>query len=273
MKPFKLKATRAKELLHSPANSLNLGRRILQEGNDKLSRSILTFGLPADLTCPGASKLCLGACYACKGHYLGEAAQRRRAENHVLARRRDFHRLVIDELRCRPQKVLRPHDSGDFFSAAYAEQWIKIATAGQKLGIQVFGYSRSWRQADIRDALVRLGNLPNVRLWWSCDRETGVPKAPSRIRLAYMQVAPDDMPHRRADLVFRDYPVRKDVAKRIDGSLVCPYENGATGKGRRAIDCFQCGLCWDQTNPNRDPRRHRHSAPQPSARRRSLELV
>jgi hypothetical protein len=62
---------------------------------------------------------------------------------------------------------------------------------------------------------------------------------PKRVKLSWMQTDEDDVPP-RADLVFRVQRLRKKVAKRVGLALVCPVENGATG---RRTDCGRCRVC------------------------------
>jgi hypothetical protein len=102
-------------------------------------------------------------------------------------------------------------------------------------------YTRSWRVPAILPVLGEMSRLPNVRAWFSCDRDTGVPEAaPPGVRLAWLMTSAEDRPP-RADLVFRTLPLRRTVVKRIGLALVCPVENGATG---RRTDCERCGVCW-----------------------------
>jgi hypothetical protein len=275
---YQLTKSRHDWLNSATPDELRCHRTILQPGNEKLSRKILTFGLPTIETCPGASESCKTACYARRGHYCGRAAQQKRQENYVLANRPDFASLVIEELREVKQRIVRPHDSGDFFSAAYVRKWIRIAKVGASLGLTFYAYTRSWTVASIRPSLAEFANLPNVRLWYSSDAETGIPTLESkRLRTAYMQVSPVDIPSRKVDLVFRDYSLRQEKAKTIFGSLVCPYENGATrfpGSELTQFDCYRCGLCWDVTNRARDPRRHRKTISAEERRPRlSLAMV
>ncbi len=56
-----------------------------------------------------------------------------------------------------------------------------------------------------------------------------------------MQVdAEEDVPP--VDLVFRDYPLRKDRNTRVSLSLVCPVD---TPQGKeRHTNCGVCGHCW-----------------------------
>ena len=63
---------------------------------------------------------------------------------------------------------------------------------------------------------------------------------PPGVRLAWLMTRPDDLPP-RADLIFRTLPLRRAVVKRVALALVCPTENGATG---RRTDCARCRVCW-----------------------------
>ena len=85
-----------------------------------------------------------------------------------------------------------------------------------------------------------MARQPNGRLWYSCDRDTGVPGAvPEQVRVAYLRTDERDQP--AGDLVFRIRRLRRRPFKRINLVLVCPVENGATGHG---TVCERCGVCW-----------------------------
>ena len=87
-----------------------------------------------------------------------------------------------------------------------------------------------------------LAPLPNVRLWYSADADTGVPTdLPPLVRVAWLQQHDDEPVPQGVDLVFRTYRLRRRPAKRIGLPLVCPTENGSTG---HRTDCGRCGLCW-----------------------------
>ena len=124
-------------------------RNLLQQGNAKLGEGIYTFSLPAITTCPGASPVCRKECYALRGrfHFL------RRAYRRYLAASREegFPARMIGEIRRRWAGCVRIHVSGDFYSAEYVRKCVAIAQACP--GTRFFAYTRSWRVADIAEAL------------------------------------------------------------------------------------------------------------------------
>jgi hypothetical protein len=211
-------------------------RNLLQLGNTKLGEGIYTFSLPAIATCPGASPSCRRECYALRGRFIFL----RRAYRRYLAASQEpgFAARMIREIRRRWAGCVRIHVSGDFYSAEYVRKWAAVAHACPTT--RFFAYTRSWRNPDIATALAELSRCPNVRLWYSCDQDTGIPsRVPRRVKLAWMQTSADDTPT-RADLVFRVRRLRHTVAKRVALAVVCPAENGATG---HRTDCGRCRLC------------------------------
>lgn len=223
-------------------------RLLLARGNTKLGENIYSFSLPAIDTCPGRSKLCEKACYATRGHIRLVAATGSYERKLERTKQKSFVRDMTDEIRLRGVRVVRIHVSGDFYSAAYIEKWIQIAEASRS--VKFFVYTRSWRLPKLRKALDRLSKLSNFRLWYSCDKETGLPsKLTKRTRIAYMAVDDNDTPEAPPDLVFR--VKRMTVKKRSSGALVCPTENGTKAE----VTCQKCGLCWDSIK-TKDPRRY-----------------
>lgn len=152
----------------------------------------------------------------------------------------DFVPWAIATLRVRSVRVMRIHVAGDFFDDAYVRRWTAIVKACPD--VTFYAYTRSWRLGEMFPELIRLGQLPNMHLWWSMDRSTGRPPLIRGIRCAYMAIndadaatAPDDV-----DLVFRDDD--KTVMKKANGVQVCPPENGVATSP--AITCSRCGICW-----------------------------
>jgi hypothetical protein len=152
---------------------------------------------------------------------------------------------VLALLTARRVEVVRVHTAGDFYAAAYARKWLAVMRAAP--AVRFFLYTRSWRVPPIRRVLAAMARLPHVRVWFSCDKQTGVPRrVPARVRLAWLMTAPEDLPP-RADLVFRVRRLRGAVQKRVawgagqGAALVCPTENGATGP---RTTCSPCAFCW-----------------------------
>ena len=95
------------------------------------------------------------------------------------------------------------HVSGDFYDAGYVAKWARIARASPHTAF--FAYTRSWRRGEVLAALAELARLPNLRLWFSEDRDTGRPPTMPGVRRAYLLAdgeAESSVPE-DADLVFR----------------------------------------------------------------------
>jgi hypothetical protein len=93
----------------------------------------------------------------------------------------------------------------------------------------------------LRAELEKLAALPNVRLWYSADLDTGMPTAmPDGVRVAWLQEEDDEAVPDGLDLIFRVHRLRRRPAKRIGLTLVCPVEQGS-GAG---TTCTSCGVCW-----------------------------
>ena len=83
--------------------------------------------------------------------------------------------------------------------------------------VRFYLYTRSWRVEGIAEVLEQMAALRCCRVWYSIDRETGVPaKVPIGVRLAYLQVDKDEQPE-LLDLLFVVRRVRRDAVR-----VVCP---------------------------------------------------
>jgi hypothetical protein len=215
-------------------------RNLLTRGNRKLGENIFAWSLPAVVSCPGRSSLCAGVCYATAGYFRTSAVSHRLADNLQAAARPDFAARIIQEIRRRWVQVCRVHVAGDFLSAAYARAWVRIFRACPQT--RFYAYTRSWRVPEIAPVLGQMAQLRNVRLWYSADRETGVPPSvPQGVRVAWLEdgeghADPD------ADLVFVVRRLRRAASSRLELPLICPHE---TPQGREAeVTCTTCGRCW-----------------------------
>jgi hypothetical protein len=213
----------------------------LSQGNSKVGKTIFTFNLPAVETCPGLSQAC-SDCYAQRGRWLFANVQAALARNLEMANCPSFVEEMTAEIERRQIKLVRIHSSGDFFSVAYTEKWLEIVQALPQLTF--YAYTRSWRIPEIAAVLRQMADLPNFKLWLSCDADTGLPPdlhAAGGGRVAWLQGKEDEEIPQAADLIFRVHRLRKMPAKRIGLTLVCPTENGVTGC---KTDCGKCGVCW-----------------------------
>ncbi|QDU21809.1 GP88 family protein [Urbifossiella limnaea] len=216
---------------------------MLTPGNLKLGgRRIWGFALPSGTpaVCPGMSPTCSGCCYAAAVERYRPAAAAKYRRNLRASRRRGFVRRLVAFLVAHRIRVVRVHTGGDFYSPRYARKWLAVARRAP--GVTFFGYTRGWRVPAIKAVVNRLAALPNFVVWYSCDRDTGVPAdVPAGVRLAWLSAAAGDVAPAGVDLVFRARALRRrPVAP--GGPPVCPAEDGVP-RPRRAT-CDGCGRCW-----------------------------
>jgi hypothetical protein len=171
----------------------------------------------------------------------------------------DFADRLTDFITRKGIGVVRIHLGGDFYDTGYARKWLAVMRGSPQT--RFYFYTRSWRVSAIRRVLGAMAKLDNVRVWFSCDRGTGVPRrVPSGVRLAWLMTTPNGLPA-RADLVFRVRRLRSSTRKWLPWeaaagrALVCPTENSATGQ---RTDCARCGVGW---RPPPLPASHRLSLP------------
>lgn len=223
------------------------------KGNGKLG-DVLTFSLPAIDTCPGASGLCKGCCYATRGRYFVTRVQAALKRNWEYSKHSDFAETavqLINNYQRKNVKIFRIHPSGDLYDAEYASKWLHIIKHTPTWTYWL--YTRSWRIPEIHRVVEKIAELPNIQLWFSVDNETGRPLSlPTGVRLAYMMVDSLDEPRWEPDLFFRDNPIRGSILKHVKGTLVCPVENGASH-----TTCDKCRVCL--TNPKQDQARRTHN--------------
>lgn len=104
-------------------------------GNSKVSKlDAVSFGIPAlesadgFKTCPMAGA-CAAVCYARQGMYIMPNVRASREFNLRVIRDsvHEFIRLADEDLSGIKSKLVRIHDSGDFFSQTYLDAWIFLA--------------------------------------------------------------------------------------------------------------------------------------------------
>lgn len=239
---------------------------MLRRGNTKLGRSIWHFSIPAVRTCPGATPTCLALCYAIRHHFHAVNVKKQLQINWRASRSRFFVAGMVLFIRTREIRLVRIHVAGDWYSTAYVRKWRQIIDRTPKT--VYFAYTRSWRVPELRLALLVLARRPNVRLWWSVDRDSGPTVVEPTIQgLAYLSSSEEDLPSFPVDLVFREK--HASVRKHVGAALVCPNENGIAY--RTPMTCERCGWCF-RHNPKGRRNRSGHGA-DAAGRRIPLVLV
>lgn len=216
---------------------------MLRRGNYKLGEQhIWSFSLPSGTTatCPGMTPICSTHCYAVMMERYRPTAANAYRRNLAVSRRRDFVRRMRAFIIAHAIRVVRIHAAGDFFNARYARKWQQIVSRSPRT--RFYFYTRSWRVPSIKRVIDRMAELPNCRVWYSADRETGVPTdVPERVRVAWLMTEPTDLPPAGTGLVFR---VRRLRRLPIPSGMptVCPSEDGQSRAVR--VTCERCGFCW-----------------------------
>lgn len=139
----------------------------LSNGNSKLAKDTLIFNLPAGRTCPGALFCKSFAVVNSDGkrsiqdtpetQFRCFAASSEAQYTHVFENRAHNLQMVVDAIqngiaadlihnsiqhnRTRKTKLVRIHESGDFFSGAYLDAWIEVAHRNPDL--KFYCYSKS----------------------------------------------------------------------------------------------------------------------------------
>jgi len=211
----------------------------LRPGNEKTGTEVYTTSLPPGKTCPGMTADCWEKCYARKGHYNGPTVINRLAVNDAMRQLPDFVRRVTGQIVSQGIRFVRVHAAGDFDTQEYIQQWIDIAKRNKNTVF--YAYTRSWSVPSLLPKLRKLAKMPNVSLWFSCDRSTGMPPKSTRVRRAYMSVTDSDKPRYKVDLFFRAGSRRQKQVKSA-GTLVCPAERTPT----KGVTCSQCRICIDR---------------------------
>ncbi|MBA4191983.1 MAG: hypothetical protein C0467_28725 [Planctomycetaceae bacterium] len=225
---------------------------MLTRGNHKLgTHQIWSFSLPSGTTetCPGMTQTCGQHCYAVAMERYRPAAVAKYRRNLAISRRRDFATRLRAFLIAHAIRVVRIHVGGDFYSPKYAKLWLRIIRRSPRT--HFFFYSRAWRIPAIKTVLDCMADLRNTRIWYSLDRDTGVPtEIPARVRLAWLMGDATDLPPPGTDLVFRVRRLRR-LPFPSGMPTVCPTEDGQLRTVR--VTCERCGFCWRPLALTRTP--------------------
>ena len=115
----------------------------LSDGNSKLKKSgIVSFNLIPIVHCPLAGA-CKAFCYATVGQQAFASGVKRRAAAFKATLAPDFVQQMHSEVQRWKKKIkaIRVHDSGDFYSMEYLQDWLEIARLNPD--VQFYAYSKS----------------------------------------------------------------------------------------------------------------------------------
>ena len=104
----------------------------LKRTSKELGLRVFNFGIPAyksasgKLTCPFADE-CVKFCYAKKGAYIWSNVQPAFEKRYQLSKTDKFIPAMMEEIVNKRPDYIRVHDSGDYYSPAYLEKWLRIA--------------------------------------------------------------------------------------------------------------------------------------------------
>lgn len=116
----------------------------LKNTSKALSLRVFNFGIPAyksasgKLTCPMADE-CVKFCYAKKGAYIWGNVKPAFEKRYELTKTDDFISAMNAEIQSKKPDYVRVHDSGDYYSKAYLDKWIKIAK--QNPNVRFYSYT------------------------------------------------------------------------------------------------------------------------------------
>jgi len=100
---------------------------IFSLGNTKLPPSTAIFSLPVFLTCPNTTKMCQRYCYAKIAEARFPNVKKHRNASYLLSLKKSFSKIIISQIKKLKKKVVRIHESGDFYSQNYFNKWVTIA--------------------------------------------------------------------------------------------------------------------------------------------------
>lgn len=205
--------------IFAKARAAKVARYRVSRKNKKLvpnaKTAFVIWNLPAVVTCPNATPLCLRYCYARKAERAYPTCAPARFRNLADTKKPDFvERMVYTILSARKYSkaetlLVRIHESGDFYDKEYAEKWLEIANRCKGEKIKFIAYTKSFSFFD------------------------GV-KLPDNFYLR-ASVWADTTPEDLETINRNGWPIYTAVEK---------FAKGDKFTRCRCADCASCGFCW-----------------------------
>lgn len=218
------------------------------------------FGLPAVVSCPGATETCSSICYAANLERVFRAAGALVLRNwHALQTMGDdidamatwLGDMVANYVALATKRgehlLFRIHWDGDFYSVAYAAAWALVCNRFPM--VRFWAYTRSFGRAV--NVVPTLADIPNLTLYLSVDEHNADDAVPvlaefPAVHAAVLADTADDA----ADLLQRIGRGRAPICPENVGRMPLvtdpdrrsrPAAVGTTGRGA----CAACRLCVD----------------------------
>jgi len=211
------------------------------------------FGLPAHRSCPRANGSICQDCYASKGFYRMSNVQRTQDARYAWTREslktsagtNAWISTMVQAIRHatrKGEKLFRIHDSGDFFSAAYANAWYEVC--GQLPDVRFWAPTRAWQLPTSTDAV---DGLKPFRVLTESDSVMS-----ALLKLASLP----NVTIRPSALNFNDAPPMIDGL--AAGSAACDANafGHACPAPKQGNHCGICRVCWHK--PNVSVTYHKH---------------
>jgi hypothetical protein len=118
----------------------------LKKTSKHFNKRVFNFGIPAyksasgKITCPFADS-CIKFCYAKKGAYTWSNVKPAFERRYQLTKTDLFIDAMDAEIKKKKADYIRVHDSGDYYSPAYLQKWLKIAELNP--AVKFYSYTNS----------------------------------------------------------------------------------------------------------------------------------
>ena len=173
------------------------GLNLLSDGmsNKKIRKTIqinrahiVTFSLPAVVTCPSADKCLIGG-YCTAGNYKYPSVEKKQFDNYTASQSSEFVDMICAELseKWTYSKYVRIHPTGDFYNVHYLKKWVEIAVKNPD--IIFYAYTKSIRI--VKGYADKYGLPSNLIITYSFGSKDDILINPDKDRYAVV-IGPND---------------------------------------------------------------------------------
>lgn len=212
----------------------------LASPNGKTAKIKNAFGLPAgtEYSCPGATSICDGVCYAGKLERIFKGMRENMLHNWNLVKDASISDLVtmLDEViidfeqacdKWDADKLFRIHHDGDFFSETYASAWAEVMR--RHPNVTFWAYTRSFHVVSL------LADIPNFTLYLSVDAENLDNAVQTFDAQPWVKLAALGKTFADARELLQAFGAKGANCPELNGALPLITVNGGA--------CKTCGLC------------------------------